>query len=167
MAESIAWGFKQCFLNESTGETGIITSAPVSIIQLFRFSNQGVQLVKDGNFFSCTQAESIKHLTVHITIEDQVSFANRYYLSAPIDHPNALNRGHYWDLSITYTRLLGTLAMASWFFNVDDNFLNNTTSYIPFTVKFKFFPGFSKNLRNFARGFCHFRHCLWVWQPYI
>ena len=41
-------------LSESTRKTCIINSAPMLIIQLCRFSNQGGQLIKDANFFSCT-----------------------------------------------------------------------------------------------------------------
>ena len=54
----------------STRETCIVNSAPISIIQLCQFSNQCVQLVKDKTFFSCTQSESIKNLTVPVTVED-------------------------------------------------------------------------------------------------
>ena len=63
-------------LSESTRETFIINSAPILIIQLCRFSSQGGQLIKDANFFSCTQSESNKHLLVPITVEDEVSFTN-------------------------------------------------------------------------------------------
>ena len=55
--------------SESTRETCIINSAPILIIQLCRFSNQGGQLIKDANFFSCTQSESNKYLLVRITVE--------------------------------------------------------------------------------------------------
>ena len=40
-------------LYESTRETCINNSAPILIIQLFQFSNQG-QLITDVNFFKCT-----------------------------------------------------------------------------------------------------------------
>ena len=63
-------------LSESTRETCIINPAPILIIQLCRFSNQGGQLIKDASFFSCTQSESNKHLLVPITVEDEVSFTN-------------------------------------------------------------------------------------------
>ena len=69
------WFCPSCnLLSESTRETYIINSAPIVIIQLCRFSNQGSQLVKNENFFSCTQSESNKDLTVPITIEDEVFF---------------------------------------------------------------------------------------------
>ena len=60
------------------------------------FSYQGAQIVKNENFFSCTQSESNKDLTVPITIEDEVSFTNKYSLIATINHSGTLNRGHYW-----------------------------------------------------------------------
>ena len=63
-------------LSERTRETCVINSAPILIIQLCRFSNQGGQQVKNENFFSCMQSESNKDLTVPITIEDEVSFTN-------------------------------------------------------------------------------------------
>ena len=73
------WFCPSCnLLSESTRETCIINSAPILIIQLCRFSNQGGQLVKNENFFSCTRSESNKDLTFPIPIEDEVSFANKY-----------------------------------------------------------------------------------------
>ena len=72
--------------SESTRETCFIISAPILIIQLCRFSNQGGQLIKDANFFSCTQSESNKHLLVPIPVEDEVSFTNKYPLIAAINH---------------------------------------------------------------------------------
>ena len=69
---------------------------PASIlIQLWQFSYQGGQLMKNGNFFTCTQSESNKDLTVPIIIEDEVSFTNKYSLIATINHSSTLNRGHY------------------------------------------------------------------------
>ena len=89
------WFCPSCnLLSESTRETCVINSAPILIIQLCRFSNQGGQLVKNENFFSCTQSESNKDLTVPITIEDEVSFTNKYSLIATINHSGTLNRGH-------------------------------------------------------------------------
>ena len=62
------WFCPSCnLLSESTRETCIINSAPILIIQLCRFSNQGGQLVKKENFFSSTQSESNKDLIVPIT----------------------------------------------------------------------------------------------------
>ena len=90
------WFCPSCsVLSESTRETCIINSAPILIIQLCRFSNQGGQLVKNENFFSCIQSESNKDLTVPITIEDEVSFTNKYSLISTINHSGTLNRGHF------------------------------------------------------------------------
>ena len=126
-------------LCESFRETCIISSAPIlsilSIIQLCRFSNQGGQLVKNENFFSCTQSESNKDLTVPITIEDEVSFTNKYSLIATINHSGTLNRGHYWAF-------IKDLHSSTWYscndksvFNVEENYVNNATSYILFYSK--------------------------------
>ena len=157
------WFFPSCnLLSESTRETCIINSAAILIIQLCRFSNQGGQLVKNENFFSCKQSESNKDLKVPITIEDEVSFTNKDYLIATINHSGTLNRGHYWAF-------IKDLHSSSWYscheksvFNVEENSVNNTTSYILFYRKVKIFPGSTKNCHSFATGFCHFRHCLWV-----
>ena len=59
---------------ESTREICIINFASILIIQVWRFSDQGGQLVKNENFFSCTQSKSNKDLTVTITKEDEISF---------------------------------------------------------------------------------------------
>ena len=75
------WICPSCnLLSESTRETCIINSAPILIIQLCRFSNHGGKLVKNENFFSSMQSESNKDLPVPITIEDDVSFTNKYSL---------------------------------------------------------------------------------------
>ena len=121
--------------SESTRETCFINFAPILIIQLCRFSNQGGQLIKDANFFSCTQSESNKHLLVPITVEDEVSFTNKYSLIATINHSGTLNRGHYWAF-------IRDLHSSSWYscngklvFNVEERSLDNTTSYILFYRK--------------------------------
>ena len=139
----------------------------ILIIQLCWFSNQGGQLVKNENFFSCTQSESNKDLTVPITIEDEVSFTNKYSLIATINHSGTLNRGHYWAF-------IKDLHSSTWYscndksvFNVEENYVNNTTSYILFYCKvWVFFPGSTKYFHGFARGFCHFRQGFWVWWPH-
>ena len=114
--------------SESTRETCFINSAPILIIQLCQFSNQGGQLIKDANFFSCTQSESNKHLVVPITDEDEVSFTNKYLKNiATINHSGTLNRGHYWAF-------IKDLHSSSWYscndklvLNVEGRSLNNTT----------------------------------------
>ena len=122
-------------LSESTRETCIINSATVFIIQLCRFSNQGGQLIKDANFFSCTQSESNKHLVVPKTVENEVSFRNRYSLIATINHSGTLNRGHYWAF-------IKDLHSSSWYscnnklvFNVEERYLSNISSYTLFYRK--------------------------------
>ena len=53
---------------------------------------------------------------------------------------------------MTYTHLLGTLAVTSWFFNVEENSVNNASN-IFFTAKFKSFLGSRKLFHDYARGF--------------
>ena len=105
------------------------------MIQLCWFSNQGRQLIKNENFFSYTQSESSKDLIVPITIEDKVSFTNKYSLIAIINHSGTLNRGHYWAF-------IKDLHSSTWYscndksvFNVEENYVNNATSYILFYSK--------------------------------
>ena len=138
------WFCPSCnLLSENTRETCIINCAPILIIQLCRFSNQGGQLVKNENFFSCTQIESNKDLTVPITIEDENSFTNKYSLLATINHSGTLNRGHYWAF-------IKDLHSCSWYccngksvFNVEENSKVVHLKSI-FTGKFKFFPIYQK-----------------------
>ena len=151
-----------CVLSESTRETCIINFAPSLIIQLCRFSNQGGQLIKDANFFNCTQNESNKHLVVPITVEDEVSFTNKYSLIATINHSGIFNTDHYWAFIKDLTHLLGTLAMTNWFLilkRVLSTILHHTFF---FTAKYKCSPGSTNNSHGFASGFYHFGHCLWV-----
>ena len=130
------WFCPSCSVfSESTRETCFINSAPILIIQLCRFSNKGGQLIKDANFFSCTHSEPNKHLAVPITVEDEVSFTYKYSLIATINHLGTLNKGHYWAF-------IKNLHSSSWYscnnklvFYVEENSLNNTTSYILFYSK--------------------------------
>ena len=79
-----------------------------------------------------------------------------------INHSGTLNRDHYW-------LFIKDLHYYSWYscnyklVNIKENSLYNTTSYFFFflTEKFKFFLGSIKDFHGFARGFCHFRHCLY------
>ena len=133
------WFCPSCnLLCESTRETCIINSPPILIIQLCQFSNQGGHLVKDENFFSSTQSKSNKDLTVPITIEDEASFT-KYSLIVTINHSGTLNRGHYWGY---YWAFIKDLHSSTWYsnndksvFNVEENFVNNSTSYIFFSSK--------------------------------
>ena len=148
------WFCPSCnLLSESTRETCIINSAPILIIQLCRFSNQGGQLVKNENFFCCTQSKSKKDLTVPITIEDEVSFTNKYSLIAIINHSGTLNRGHYWAF-------IKDLHSSSWYscndksvFNVEKilSAILHLTSF--FTGKFKFFQDLPKIFIVLQGGF--------------
>ena len=129
------WFCPSCNLCESTRETCIVNSAPILIIQLCRFSNQGGQLVKNENFLSCTRGESNKDLTVPITVEDEVSFTNKYSLIATINHSGTLNRGHYWAF-------IKDLHSSTWYscndksvFDAEENYVNNATSFILFYSK--------------------------------
>ena len=92
-------------------------------------------VVKDENFFSCTQRESNKDLTVPITIEDEVSFTNKYSLIPTTNHSGTLNRGDCWAF-------IEDIHSSTWYscnyklvFNVEENYVNNTTSYIVFYWK--------------------------------
>ena len=90
---------------------------------------------------------------VPITIEDEVSFTNKYSLIATINHSGTSNMGHYWALSRIYSPLLGTFGMASQILTLKKIMLTilHHTSF--FTAKFKFFLGSTKYFYGFARGF--------------
>ena len=139
-------------LFESTRETCIINSAPILIIQLCRFSNQGDQLVKKENLFSCMQNESNKDHTVPITIEHEVCFTNKYSLIATINHSSTLNMGHYWAFIKTYTLPLGTLAMTSWFLMLNKILLQYYMIH-PFLQESLNFSRICQTLSWFCRGF--------------
>ena len=139
--------------SESTRETCIINSAPILIIQLCRFSYQGGQLVKNENFFSCTQSESNKDLIVPITIEDEVSFTSKYSLIGTINHSGTLNRGHYWAF-------IKDLHSSSWYSCNGKSVLMlkkilstilHLTSF--FTGKFKYFQDLPKIVIVLQGGF--------------
>ena len=100
--------------------------ASILAIQLCRFSNRGGQLVKDETVVSCIQNRLGQYLTVLITIEDDVSFVNKYSLIATIYHSGTLCRGHYWacikDLHSPYWYLCNDELVS----NVKESYLNNT-----------------------------------------
>ena len=96
---------------------------------------QGAQIVKNENFLSCTRGKSNKDHTIPITVEDEVSFTDRYSLIATINHSGTLNRGHYWAF-------IKDVHSSTWYFcndksvfNVEENYVNNATSYILFYSK--------------------------------
>ena len=115
-------------LCETTRETCVMNSAPILAIQLCRFSNQGGELVKDETLVSCTQSQVGQYLTVPITIEDEVSFINKYSLIATINHSGTLSRGHYWasikDLHSPCWYLCNYKLVS----NVEESYLNSSTS---------------------------------------
>ena len=80
-------------LFESTREIHIIRSAPILIILLRRFSNQGQTLLKNEDSFNCIQSQ---HLSVPVNCDPEVSLNNTYSLLATINHSGSLNNGHYW-----------------------------------------------------------------------
>ena len=70
---------------------------------------------------------------VPITVEDEVSFTNKYSLITTINHSDTLNRSHYWAF-------IKDLDSSTWYscksvFNVEENYVNNATSYILFYSK--------------------------------
>ena len=115
---------------ESTRETCVRNSAPILAIQLCCFSNQGGELVKDETLVTCTQSQAGQYITVPITIEDEISFMNKFPLIATISHSGTLNRGHYWafikDLHLSYSYSCNDKLLS----HVEESYLNNTTSYI-------------------------------------
>ena len=122
-------------LSESTRESCFMNSALILAIQLCRFSNWGGELIKDKTLVSCTQRQLSQYLTVPITIEDEVSFINKYSLIATINHSSTLSREHYWgcikDLHLHFWYLCNDKLVS----NVEETYLNNTTSYIIFYSK--------------------------------
>ena len=122
-------------LSESTRESCFMNSALILAIQLCRFSNRGGELIKDKTLVSCTQRQLSQYLTVPITIEDEVSFINKYSLIATINHSSTLSREHYWgcikDLHLHFWYLCNDKLVS----NVEETYLNNTTSYIIFYSK--------------------------------
>lgn len=102
-------------------------AAPILAIQHCCFSNQGSQLVKNETLVTCTQSQLGQYFAVFITIEDEISFTNKYSLIATINYCGTLNRG--------YNRAcIKDLNSSSWYycneklvFNVQESSLNNTT----------------------------------------
>ena len=106
----------------------------------------------------------IKTLVGPITVEDEVSFTSIYYLIATINHSGSLNRSHYWTF-------IKDIHSFSWYscndklvFNFEESSPNNTIQYILF---YSMFPRIHQKFSWCCKGFCHFRHCLWVWRPTI
>ena len=109
--------------------------APILPIQVLCFSNKGGQLVKEKTLVSCTQIQPGQYLTAPITIEDEISFMNKYSLITTINRSGIVNRGRYWACT-------KDLHSSCWYScndklvsNVEKSSLNNTTSYILFYRK--------------------------------
>ena len=162
------WFCPSCnLLCESTRETCIINSAPILIIQLCRFSNQGGQLVKNENFFICNQSESNKDLTVPITIEDEVSFTNKYSLITTINHSGTLNRGHYWVIWKDFHSSVWYSCSDKSVFKVEKIYVNNTKSYIFFYSKVWVFARIYQIFWWSSMAVLAFQTGLWMRHPYI
>ena len=103
-----------------------------------------------------------------MTIEDEVSFRNKYSLIVADNHSGTLNRSHYWanllGLSSTYITLVSTLAMATQFLMLKKiwSTILHHTSFV--TAKVKFFAGFLQ----FCKGVLPFQALsLGVTTPHI
>ena len=120
-------------LTESTRKISIIDSDCILVIKLHRFSTSHSRLVKDQQVFNCSPELELK---VPSTVEDQVSFSNKYSLVASFNHSGTLEQGHYWAV-------VKDLNSGNWLFCNDKVVLtvppqlslNNTTSYILFYKK--------------------------------
>ena len=152
-------------LSESTRESCIINSAPILITQLYQFCNQVGQLIKDAIFFfSCSQSKSNKQVTVPINVENEVSFLSKYSSVPTFNRSGTFNSVHYRLFIKDLLRLPGTLPMTKCLKKILSTTLHHT---FLFTAKCKCFAGSTKNVHDFARGFFHFKYCLWVWKPNI
>ena len=76
-----------------------------------------------------------QYLRVPITIEDEVSFINKYSLTATINHSGTLSREHYWACIKDLHSPCWYLCNDKLVFNVEESYLNNGTSYILFYRK--------------------------------
>ena len=80
-------------LTESTRETSITGSSSVLVMQPSRLSTSHSRLLKCQQVFNCSPELELK---VPITVEDEVSFSNKYSLVASTNHSGTLDQGHYW-----------------------------------------------------------------------
>ena len=134
------------------------------------FSYQGAQIVKNENFFSCTQSESNKDLTVPKTIYDEVSFTNKYSLIVTIIHSGTLNRCHYWAFIKGLHSSICTFAMTSQFLMMKKIMSTNLhhTLYIPFLQQSLSFSQDLPNIFMVCKGVLSFqRLSLGVTTPHI
>ena len=91
------------------------------------FLKSGGQLVKDETFVSSTQSQLGQYLTVPIAIEDEVSFMNKYSLTATINHCGTLITGHYWACIKELHSPCWYLCHDKLVCNVEESHLKNTT----------------------------------------
>ena len=114
--------------SETTRETYVMNSTPI-------FSNHDGQLVKNKTLVSSTQSQPGQHLTVPITIEGEISFMNKYSITATINHSVTLNRGHYWTCIKDLHSSCWNSSNDKLVSNVEESSPSNTTSYILFYRK--------------------------------
>ena len=119
-------------LTESTKETSITNSSSVLIVQLTRFSILDNRAIKDEQIFDCFPNSVLK---VPITLDDEVSFTNKYSLVATINHSGSLDRGHYWAF-------IKDALSKQWFscndkvvLGVNEKSFCNSSSYVIFYLK--------------------------------
>ena len=96
-------------------------------------------------------------------MEDEVSFTNKYSLIATINHSGALNRGHYW----AFIKDLHSSCWCSCNDRAAFNVGKFGQQYYIIHPFLKQSLKFSQDFHKFVRGFCRFRHCLWVRRPHV
>ena len=121
--------------SESTRETFVINSAQFLIIMLCRFSNQGPTLLKNEDKFNCASSGTTKHLTVPVAGDGEIFVNNTYSLIATINHSGSLNHGHYWAVIKDNNSSKWYCCNDKLVSQVDESYVNNTTSYILFYKK--------------------------------
>ena len=119
-------------LTESTKETSITNSSSVLIVQLTRFSILDNRAIKDEQIFDCFPNSVLK---VPITLDDEVSFTNKYSLVATINHSGSLDRGHYWAFIKDVLSKQCFSCNDKVFMNVNEKILCHSSSYALFYLK--------------------------------
>ena len=119
------------------GARGYRSKSVLCCLKKLGFNNSkiGGQLVKVETLVSCTQSQLGQYLTVPITIDDEVSFINKYSLIATINHSGTLSRGHYWACIKDLHSPCWYLCNDKLISNVEESYFNNTTSNILFYSK--------------------------------
>ena len=127
------WFCSSCeSLTETTKETSITNSSVVLIVQLIRFCILDNRAIKDKQIFDCFPNKVLK---VSISLNNEVSFTNKYSIVATINHSGSLDRGHYWAS-------IKDALSKQWFscndkvvLNVNEKTLCNSSSYALFYLK--------------------------------